>query len=129
MNFKQEKPPINMGADISVKSFEIIKKELKEYSELKKFKYDEIEVISRLIHTSSCFKQVLNNIFFSENAISKIQNLLKNKAKIIVDVNMIKIGISEFYLNTYKNEVICYVNEPFTFEEAKKTKLQEVMQQ
>ena len=122
MSFKQEQPPINIGADISVKSFEIIEAELKEYSKAKEFNYEETEVISRLIHTSSCFEQVLNNIFFTKDAIPRLQKLLLNKAKIIVDVNMIKVGLSQFYLDTYENEVICYINEPFTFEEAKKNK-------
>jgi len=122
MEFKQEQPPINIGADISVKSFEMIEAELKHYPKAKEFDKNEIEVISRLIHTSTCFEQVLNNIFFTKDAIPKIQELLKAKAKIIVDVNMIKVGLSQFYLDTYQNEVICYINEPFTFEEAKKNK-------
>jgi precorrin-8X/cobalt-precorrin-8 methylmutase len=122
MNFIQEQPPINIGADISVRSFEIIKEELKNYPKAKEFNEDEIEVISRLIHTSTCFEQVLNNIYFSTDAIPRIQKLLQKKAKIIVDVNMIKVGLSQFYLNKYQNEVICYINEPFTFEQAEKNR-------
>ncbi len=122
MQFIQEQPPINIGADISVRSFEMIKEELKEYEKAKEFDKNEIEVISRLIHTSTCFEQVLNNICFTKDAIPRIQKLLLNKAKIIVDVNMIKVGLSEFYLNTYGNEVVCYINEPFTFEQAEKNK-------
>ncbi len=120
MKFQQEQPPINIGADISVKSFEIIEEELKSYPKAKEFNLHEIEVISRLIHTSSCFEQVLENIFFTPDAIVRIQDLLVKKAKIIVDVNMIKVGLSQFYLDTYGNEVICYINEPFTYEHAKK---------
>ena len=45
-----------------------------------------------------------------------------NKAKIIVDVNMIKVGLSDFYLDTYENEVICYIKEKFTYEMAEKNK-------
>jgi precorrin-8X/cobalt-precorrin-8 methylmutase len=118
-NFIKEEPPINIGADISVKSFEIIKKELNLYSKTKDFNDKEIAVITRLIHTSSCFDAVLDNIYFTQNAIDKIQNLLKQKAKIIVDVNMIKVGLSKFYLDTYENEVICYINEANTFQKAK----------
>jgi len=88
MQFKQEQPPINIGADISVRSFEMIKEELKGYPKAKEFDNNEIEVISRLIHTSTCFEQVLENIFFTPNAIPRIQELLQKKAKIIVDVNM-----------------------------------------
>ena len=120
--FKQEQPPINIGADISTKSFEMINDELQEYPKAKEFDNNQLEVISRLIHTTTCFNEVLQNIFFTNNAIPKIQKLLKNKAKIIVDVNMIKVGVSNFYLNQYDNEVICYINEPFTYEMAEKNK-------
>ncbi len=122
MPFIQEQPPINIGADISVKSFEMIEEELKAYSKAQEFDHNEIEVISRLIHTSTCFEQVLENIHFTPNAIPRMQELLQRKAKIIVDVNMIKVGLSQFYLDTYGNEVVCYINEPFTFEHAEKNK-------
>ncbi len=120
MEFKIEEPPINIGADISVKSFEMIEEELKNYPKAREFNKEEIAIISRLIHTTTCFEEVLENIYFSPNAISKIQSLLENRAKIIVDVNMIKVGLSQFYLDTYSNEVVCYINEPFTYEEAEK---------
>lgn len=122
MDFIQEQPPINIGASISVKSFEMIEDELKDYPKAKEFNKNEIEVISRLIHTSSCFDQVLNNIYFTKDAIPRIQKLLKKKAKIIVDVNMIKVGLSQFYLDTYDNKVVCYINEKFTYEMAEKNK-------
>jgi precorrin-8X/cobalt-precorrin-8 methylmutase len=122
MRFIQEQPPINIGADISIRSFEMIAKELKKYPKAKEFDNNEIEVISRLIHTSTCFNEVLENIYFSKDAIPRMQRLLKRGAKIIVDVNMIKVGLSQFYLDTYNNEVICYINEPFTYEDAKKNR-------
>lgn len=123
MEFQLKEPPINIGADISVKSFEIIEKELKKYPQRAKFTKEELDVAIRLIHTTSCFEQVLDNLWFSsKDAISKIQQLLLDEAVIILDVNMIKSGLSEFYLNKYNNEAICYVNEPFAFERAKKDK-------
>jgi len=122
MEFKREEPPINIGADISVRSFEMIAEELKEYPKAKEFDDSEIEVISRLIHTSSCFEQVLDHIYFTPNAIPRMQILLQRGAKIVVDVNMIKVGLSRFYLDTYANEVICYINEPFTYERAEKNR-------
>ncbi|RXJ93482.1 precorrin-8X methylmutase [Malaciobacter molluscorum] len=122
MEFKIEQPPINIGADISVRSFEMINEELKEYEKINEFDEEQKEVISRLIHTTTCFDEVLNNIYFSKDAIKKVQHLLLNKAKIIVDVNMIKVGLSDFYLKKYENEVICYINEPFTYEMAEKNK-------
>jgi precorrin-8X/cobalt-precorrin-8 methylmutase len=122
LEFKIEEPPINIGADISVRSFEMIEEELKDYPKADEFSFEQKEVISRLIHTTTCFNEVLENIYFSQNAIEKIQTLLQNKAKIIVDVNMIKVGLSEFYLNKYETEVVCYINEPFTYEMAEKNK-------
>jgi len=122
VDFIQEQPPINIGADISVRSFEMIEEELQDYPKAKEFDKNEIEVISRLIHTSTCFEQVLENIFFTDDAIPRIQELLQKNAKIIVDVNMIKVGLSSFYLDTYGNEVVCYINEPFTFERAEQNK-------
>ena len=122
MEFKQEQPPINIGADISVRSFEMIEEELQDYKQIQNFDKDQLEVISRLIHTTTCFEEVLENVCFTDNAIPRIQELLKNKAKIIVDVNMIKVGLSQFYLDKYDNEVVCYINEPFTYEMAEKNK-------
>ncbi len=118
MEFKIKEPPINIGADISVKSFEIIQDELKNYSKINNFSLEQQAVIERLIHTTACFDEVLNSIYFTQNAIDKTKELLIAGAKIIVDVNMIKSGLSEFYLNTYKNEVICYINEDFVFKSA-----------
>jgi len=122
LEFKREEPPINIGADISLKSFEMIEEELKDYPKANEFSYEQREVISRLIHTTTCFEEVLENIYFSDNSIEKIQGLLQNGAKIIVDVNMIKVGLSKFYLEKYDNEVVCYINEPFTYEMAEKNK-------
>ena len=122
MPFMQEQPPINIGADISVRSFEMIEEELAHYPKAKDFSEEELAVISRLIHTTTCFDQILDNIYFSPDALHRIKDLLLSKAKIIVDVNMIKVGLSQFYLDTYKNEVVCYINEKFTYEEAEKNK-------
>jgi len=122
LEFKLEEPPINIGADISVRSFEMIEEEIHAFEKVKEFDKNQVEIISRLIHTSSCFEQVLDNIYFSDNSIENIKRLLLNKAKIIVDVNMIKVGLSQFYLEKYENEVVCYINEPFTFEAAEKNK-------
>jgi len=120
--FTKEMPPINIGADISVKSFEIISEELAQFPKAEDFSKAQLEVIKRLIHTTTCFDEVLENIYFSKNAIERIQDLLKQEAKIVVDVNMIKVGLSDFYLKKYDNEVICYINEAFTYEMAEKNR-------
>ncbi len=119
MEFNLKEPPINIGSDISLKSFEIIEEEIKKFKNFERFSREEGEVVKRLIHTSSCFKEVIEGIFFTKDAVLHTKNLLLNKAKIIVDTNMIKSGISEFYTEKYENEVICYINEKFIYEKAK----------
>jgi precorrin-8X/cobalt-precorrin-8 methylmutase len=118
--FKREYPSMNVGAEISSKSFEIVRNELKNYKQTESFSREEMDVIVRLIHTSSCFDEVLNSIYFGDGAVLKIANLLNGGAKIIVDVNMIRVGVSKYYLSKYNNEIICYVNEPTIFEMAEK---------
>jgi precorrin-8X/cobalt-precorrin-8 methylmutase len=118
-SFILQEPPINIGSDISEKSFEMIKKEIVSYKRYHSFNDDEKAVVERLIHTTTCFKEVIDNIYFSKNVMQKLKNLLQNQAKLIVDTNMIRSGLSSFYLDTYKNEVICYVNEQEVFEMAK----------
>ena len=120
MNFNLEEPPINIGADISEKSFEMIESEIVAYPKYHEFDANEKALVDRLIHTTTCFNEVIDNIYFSENAMLKLKDLLQNRAKIIVDTNMIRSGLSQFYLNKYENEVICYVNEPEVFTMAEK---------
>jgi len=117
--FQLQEPPINLGDAISVKSFEMIKEEITQYPRYFEFSKEEQAVVERLIHTTTCFKQVIENIYFTPNVMHKLKDLLQNQAKLIVDTNMIRSGLSDFYLKTYGNEVICYVNEPEVFEMAK----------
>jgi precorrin-8X/cobalt-precorrin-8 methylmutase len=122
VEFVREEPPVNIGAEISVRSFEQIETEMASYPKSKRFDAQERAVISRLIHTTTCFEEVLEHIYFSSDALHRIQELLQGGANIIVDVNMIKVGLSQFYLDTYDNEVICYINEPFTYEYAERNR-------
>ncbi|PHS58765.1 MAG: precorrin-8X methylmutase [Sulfurimonas sp.] len=119
MNFEQLEPPINIGDAISIKSFEMIQAEAVEYDGFSRFDDNEKALVERLIHTTTCFDQVIDNIYFSNNAMIKLKELLEKKAKLIVDTNMIRSGLSKFYLDKYENEVICYVNEPEVFEMAR----------
>ncbi|RLA77133.1 MAG: precorrin-8X methylmutase [Epsilonproteobacteria bacterium] len=122
MNFELQEPPINIGDEISLKSFEMIQAEAVEYEGFKRFDENEKALVERLIHTTTCFDQIIDNIYFSDNAMNKLKELLEKKAKLIVDTNMIRSGLSKFYLDKYENEVICYVNEPEVFEMAKQNK-------
>jgi precorrin-8X/cobalt-precorrin-8 methylmutase len=122
MNFELQEPPINIGDEISVRSFEMIHSEAVGYEGYHRFTPEQQAVVERLIHTTTCFDQVIDNIYFTDNSIIKLKELLERKAKLIVDTNMIRSGLSKFYLDKYENEVICYVNEPKVFEMAKENK-------
>lgn len=122
MEFKQLEPPINIGDEISLRSFEMIHTEAITYEGFERFDDNERALVERLIHTTTCFEQVIDNIYFSDNAMLKLKELLERKAKLIVDTNMIRSGLSQFYLDKYENEVVCYVNEPKVFEMAKVNK-------
>ncbi len=117
--FELKEPNVNIGNEISQKSFEVVELEAKNYARFNSFDEAQKEIVIRLIHTTTCFKDVIENIYFSDNVIEKLKDLLINEAKIIVDTNMIKAGLSEVYLKEYNNEVICYVNEPEVFAMAK----------
>lgn len=122
MEFKQLEPPINIGDEISMRSFEMIHAEAVTYKGFARFDDNERALVERLIHTTTCFDQVIDNIYFSDNSMLKLKDLLQRKAKLIVDTNMIRSGLSKFYLDKYENEVVCYVNEPEVFEMAKVNK-------
>ena len=119
MDFELKEPPINIGDEISKRSFEMIEAEADTYEGYHRFKSEEKALVARLIHTTTCFHQVIDNIYFTPNAMHKLKELLERKARLIVDTNMIRSGLSQFYLDKYENEVICYVNEPEVFEMAK----------
>ena len=122
MEFRVKEPPVNIGDKISRQSFEIIKKEVASYARYHTFSSDEQAVIERLIHTTTCFKEVIEHIYFTKEALPRLKNLLQDGARIIVDTNMIRSGLSDFYLRTYGNEVICYINEDEVFAMAKREK-------
>lgn len=118
--FILKEPIVKEPIEIERESLKIIESEAMRYGKFNNFSYEQKEVIKRLIHTTSCFDEVIENIYFSNDSISKISNLLSSGAKIIVDTNMIKSGISQSYLSRFNNEVLCYVNESKVFDLAKK---------
>lgn len=118
--FKIQEPLVAEGSDIEAKSLQAIETEAAGYPKFLELDDGQREVVKRQIHATTCFSEVLNNIYFSQNAVPKIKELLADGAAIVVDTNMIKSGLSDFYTSKHSNQVICYVNEPDIYEEAKK---------
>lgn len=102
-------------AEIEARSFEIIEEELPELEIPKLHK----PVLKRVIHTTADFDYV-ENLKFSENAVSHALEVLKNGACIITDTNMAKAGINKASLGKLGGEVFCYMADEDVLEEAKK---------
>ncbi|OGI03275.1 MAG: hypothetical protein A2Y25_05080 [Candidatus Melainabacteria bacterium GWF2_37_15] len=110
-DFQIKKPEIKDPQEIEDLSLKTISREAATYPAFNKFYPEEQKVAQRMIHTTTCFEQIINNIYFSDNATTRIKDLLKNGAAIITDTNMIKAGLSKNYTEKYGNNVICYVAE------------------
>lgn len=109
IDFSIKQPEIKDPKEIEKLSMEAISSEANGYERFQGFTYDQQKVVQRMIHTTTCFDQIISNIIFSENATEKIKSFLANGAAIITDTNMIKAGLSKIYTDKYENQVICYV--------------------
>lgn len=111
-NFEIKTALIKDPQEIEKISLDTIQKEAADYTRFKEFLPQQQKVVQRMIHTTTCFEQIINNIHFSVNATSRIMELLQNEAVIISDTNMIKAGLSKIYTEKYRNNIICYVSDP-----------------
>ena len=101
--------------DIEKRSFEIITEELggrllEKENEL---------VIKRAIHTSADFEYA-DNLKFSDGAVSKAVNALKNGCDIVTDTQMARAGINKSVLSSLGGEVHCFMSDEDVAMEAKK---------
>jgi precorrin-8X/cobalt-precorrin-8 methylmutase len=107
---------INPG-DIEKRSFEIIAGELKKMDiALPK---EQKAITMRAIHTSADFDYA-RTLCYSENAVEKALELLKNGADIVTDTNMSLSGINKKALALLGGEAHCYMADEDVAKEAKK---------
>ena len=98
MNLKQ----IAAG-EIEKRSFEIIEEELgRELDPVLK------PIIKRVIHTTADFSYA-DTLFFSENAVEKGLQALREGVSIITDTNMGRAGINKKKLEKYGGKVHCFM--------------------
>ena len=98
MNLKQIAP-----GEIEKKSFEIIEEELgRELDPVLK------PIIKRVIHTTADFSYA-DTLFFSENAVEKGLQALREGVSIITDTNMGRAGINKKKLEQYGGKVHCFM--------------------
>ena len=92
--------------DIEKRSFEIITEEL---GDTKLIPGTEL-VVKRCIHTSADFDYA-KNLCFSENAVEKAIQAIKDGACIVTDTQMAKAGINKRALARYGGEVYCFMSD------------------
>lgn len=92
--------------DIEKRSFEIITQELGDTA------LDPLQapVIKRVIHTTADF-DYLKNLCFSENAVNRFRQAIREGACIVTDTQMAKSGINKKELAKYGGEVYCFMND------------------
>ena len=109
MDFEIIKP-----ADIEKRSFAIITEELGD----RVFPEEIGLVVKRVIHTSADFDYA-DNLVFSEGAVPRALEAIRNGAHIVTDTNMVKAGINKKTLAKFGGEVHCFVADADVAEEAK----------
>ncbi len=101
--------------EIENKSFEIITKEMGETNVLPE---NEL-VLKRVIHTSADFDYI-ENLYFSDGAVKKALEALKNGCDIVTDTQMAKSGINKTILASLGGEAHCFISDEDVAETAKK---------
>ena len=100
--------------DIENRSFEIISEILGD----RKLDPENELVIKRAIHTTADFDYV-DNLAFSEHAVTKGLEALKNGCDIVTDTQMARSGINKTILASLGGEVHCFMSDPDVAAEAK----------
>jgi len=99
--------------NIEKRSFEIIQGELGEL----RLDPEKEAIIKRVIHTSADF-DYLHNLCFTDNAVKKAKEALKNGATIVTDTNMALAGINKKAAAKYGIEVKCFMADEDVAREA-----------
>ena len=101
--------------EIEKRSFEIITEELAG----RRFPLEQELIVKRVIHTSADFEYA-DTLYFSEDAVKKGIQALKNGAYIVSDTTMVQSGIHKKTLHRLGGEAICYIGDEEVATEAKK---------
>lgn len=110
------KPEIVRPEEIEKRSFEIISAELAQAG----IRLDEryASVIMRCIHTSADFDYA-DTLAFSENAVGRMRELIRDGADIVTDTSMSMAGINKKVLGSYGGKVRCFMADEDVAREAK----------
>lgn len=103
-----------LPTDIEKRSMEIIAEELGEV----KLDEEKASIIKRVIHTSADFDYV-RTLHFSEGAVEKALQALKDGATIVTDTNMARAGINKAGMDKLGCKAVCYMADPDVASQAK----------
>lgn len=92
--------------EIEKRSFEIITEEIG----ARELDPVQAPIIKRVIHTTADF-DYLDNLCFSQNAVRKMQQAIREGACIVTDTQMAKSGINKKELAKYGGEVFCFMSD------------------
>ena len=96
---------------IELESFQKIRR----IANLTRFSVDEQQVAMRIIHTCG-IPEIAAQLRFSANAVSVGIHAIKQQAKIICDVNMVKCSLTQRMIN---DEPLCFINTASVVSQAK----------
>ena len=105
-----------LPTEIEKRSFEIIGKELKDMGIT--LDREQEPITKRVIHTSADFDYA-NTMRYSDGAIEKAKELIRNGAHIVTDTNMALSGINKKRLAEYGGQVHCFMADEDVAKEAK----------
>ena len=103
-----------LPADIEKRSFEIITEELGDRILLPGTE----PIVKRCIHTSADFDYA-DNLVFSENAVERALDAIRNGASIVTDTQMGRSGINKKRLARYGGQVYCFMSDEDVAEAAR----------
>ena len=102
--------------EIEKRSFEIITEELNRRT----FPEDQELVVKRCIHTSADFDYA-DNLCFSEHAVAKGIEAIREGACIVTDTQMARSGINKKVLARHGGEALCFMSDEYFAARAKET--------
>lgn len=100
--------------DIEKRSFEIIGELLGD----RKMDPEQEPIIKRVIHTTADF-EYFDTLCFSEGAVEKFREAIRNGADIVTDTKMAQSGINKKALESFGGQVHCFMSDPEVAAEAK----------
>jgi len=92
--------------EIEERSFEIIEEE----SEMENIPFEEKEIIKRVVHATAD-PEFINNMVISSEAIKTGIEAIRAGRDILVDVEMVRAGISKRFLREFGIKVHCYIDD------------------